>query len=135
MKCGHKCQRRLFCLPEKLCIREPSRSRYYAFSRPRTLLHTTQKLNSNKIFSTKNFNMSDSMYAPTQLPGLIFCKQILINCRRKGLGEQAGEKLTPQSQKSTGQVVSENVSSTSDKIAGAVQPSKALSSQSQASSY
>ena len=47
-------------------------------------------------------------------------------CRRKGFGEQVQEKVTPQSQKSTGQVVSENVSGFGDKIAGAVQPSKSL---------
>ena len=42
---------------------------------------------------------------------------------RKGLGEQVGEKVTPQSQKSTGQVASENVSGLGDKVASAVQPS------------
>lgn len=43
---------------------------------------------------------------------------------RKGLGEQASEKVTPQSQKSTFQVASENVTGAGDKIKGAVQPSK-----------
>jgi hypothetical protein len=43
---------------------------------------------------------------------------------RKGFGEQAQEKLTPQSQKSTGDVISENVSGAADKVAGTVQPSK-----------
>jgi hypothetical protein len=46
--------------------------------------------------------------------------------RRKGFGEQVQEKVTPQSQKSTGQVVSENVTGFGDKISGAVQPSKLL---------
>ncbi|KAL6710789.1 hypothetical protein ACN47E_007846 [Coniothyrium glycines] len=41
---------------------------------------------------------------------------------RKGLGEQASEKLTPDSQKSTGQKASESVSGIGDKIAGSVQP-------------
>lgn len=43
---------------------------------------------------------------------------------RKGLGEQVGEKVTPQSQKSTGTVLSENVSGAADKAAGAFQPSE-----------
>lgn len=41
---------------------------------------------------------------------------------RKGLGEQASEKITPDSQKSTTQKASENVSGFGDKVAGAVQP-------------
>ncbi|KAL1792940.1 hypothetical protein ACET3X_009447 [Alternaria dauci] len=41
---------------------------------------------------------------------------------RKGLGEQASEKITPDSQKSTTQKASENVSGLGDRIAGAVQP-------------
>jgi len=41
---------------------------------------------------------------------------------RKGLGEQVGEKVTPQSQKSYTQVASENISGAADKVAGAVQP-------------
>ena len=41
---------------------------------------------------------------------------------RKGLGEQAQEKLTPQSQKSTTDKATENVSGIGDKIAGSVQP-------------
>ncbi|KAH6710879.1 putative 12 kDa heat shock protein [Leptodontidium sp. 2 PMI_412] len=42
---------------------------------------------------------------------------------RKGLGEQVQEKVTPQSQKSTGQVIGENLTGAGDKLAGAVQPS------------
>ncbi|KAF1830469.1 hypothetical protein BDW02DRAFT_572998 [Decorospora gaudefroyi] len=41
---------------------------------------------------------------------------------RKGLGEQASEKVTPDSQKSTSQKASENVTGAGDRIAGAVQP-------------
>ncbi|KAI8934926.1 hypothetical protein NX059_008595 [Plenodomus lindquistii] len=41
---------------------------------------------------------------------------------RKGLGEQASEKITPDSQKSTTQKASENVSGLGDKVAGSVQP-------------
>ncbi|KAF3008665.1 hypothetical protein E8E13_008977 [Curvularia kusanoi] len=41
---------------------------------------------------------------------------------RKGLGEQASEKLTPDSQKSTTDKIGENVSGAGDRIAGAVQP-------------
>ena len=41
---------------------------------------------------------------------------------RKGLGDQAAEKLTPDSQKSTGQKASENVTGLGDKVASAVQP-------------
>ncbi|KAL1601047.1 hypothetical protein SLS59_005716 [Nothophoma quercina] len=41
---------------------------------------------------------------------------------RKGLGEQASEKITPDSQKSTTDKISENVSGAGDRVAGAVQP-------------
>ncbi|CAG5156582.1 uncharacterized protein ALTATR162_LOCUS4379 [Alternaria atra] len=41
---------------------------------------------------------------------------------RKGLGEQASEKITPDSQKSTTQKASEGLSGAGDRIAGAVQP-------------
>ncbi|KAG9205335.1 hypothetical protein G6514_008914 [Epicoccum nigrum] len=41
---------------------------------------------------------------------------------RKGLGEQASEKLTPDSQKSTTDKIGENVSGAADKVAGSVQP-------------
>ncbi|KAH8708619.1 heat shock protein 9/12-domain-containing protein [Phaeosphaeriaceae sp. PMI808] len=41
---------------------------------------------------------------------------------RKGLGEQAKEKVTPDSQKSTLDKVGENVSGLGDKAASAVQP-------------
>ncbi|KAH3942122.1 hypothetical protein HBH53_191600 [Parastagonospora nodorum] len=41
---------------------------------------------------------------------------------RKGLGEQAQEKITPDSQKSTGQKASEGASGLGDKVASAVQP-------------
>jgi len=42
---------------------------------------------------------------------------------RKGFGEQAQEKITPDSQKTYGQTISENVTGAGDKIAAAVQPS------------
>ncbi|KAL5114092.1 hypothetical protein ACEQ8H_008024 [Pleosporales sp. CAS-2024a] len=41
---------------------------------------------------------------------------------RKGLGDQVSEKITPDSQKSTGQKASENVTGFGDKIAGSLQP-------------
>ncbi|KAJ4991106.1 hypothetical protein SVAN01_03456 [Stagonosporopsis vannaccii] len=41
---------------------------------------------------------------------------------RKGLGEQASEKITPDSQKSTTDKISENVSGAGDRVASAVQP-------------
>ena len=41
---------------------------------------------------------------------------------RKGLGEQVGEKVTPQSQKSNTQVAKESVTGAADKAASAVQP-------------
>lgn len=47
-----------------------------------------------------------------------------VSLSRKGFGEQAQEKLTPQSQKSTTEVISENVTGAGDKIASAVQPSR-----------
>jgi hypothetical protein len=48
--------------------------------------------------------------------------------RRKGVGEQVSEKVTPDSQKSTLDKASESVSSTADKAAGALQPGKPSSS-------
>ena len=41
---------------------------------------------------------------------------------RKGLGDQAKEKITPDSQKSTTDKATENVSGLGDKIASSVQP-------------
>ncbi|KNG50183.1 chaperone heat shock protein hsp12 [Stemphylium lycopersici] len=41
---------------------------------------------------------------------------------RKGLGEQASEKITPDSQKSTTQKASESLTGAGDRVAGAVQP-------------
>lgn len=41
---------------------------------------------------------------------------------RKGLGEQAQEKMTPDSQKSTTQKASESLTGAGDRVAGAVQP-------------
>ena len=44
--------------------------------------------------------------------------------RRKGVTEQAQEKMTPDSQKSTMDKASENVTGVGDKIAGSAQPRK-----------
>lgn len=41
---------------------------------------------------------------------------------RKGLGEQAQEKITPDSQKSTLEQAKEGVTSLGDRAAGAIQP-------------
>jgi len=41
---------------------------------------------------------------------------------RKGLGEQVGEKVTPDSQKSYGQIAQEKVTGAADQVAGAIQP-------------
>lgn len=46
---------------------------------------------------------------------------------RKGMGEQAQEKLTPDSQKSTLDKASETATGLSDKAAAAVQPSDSKS--------
>lgn len=43
---------------------------------------------------------------------------------RKGVGEQVAEKFTPDSQKSTGTKIDENISGGADKAASAVQPCK-----------
>lgn len=43
---------------------------------------------------------------------------------RKGLGDQVQEKITPDSQKSTTDKVSESASGLYDRAAGAVQPGK-----------
>ena len=48
----------------------------------------------------------------------------LTSDRRKGLGEQIGEKAKPESQKPYTEVASENLSGAADKIAGAVQPGR-----------
>lgn len=45
-------------------------------------------------------------------------------CRRKDLGQQAQEKLNPDSNKSGLDKASESVSSTGDKVAGSLQPGK-----------
>ncbi len=50
----------------------------------------------------------------------------LVTCRRKGLGEQVGEKMTPDSSKSTTDKISENVSGTVDKGMEKVQPGQSL---------
>lgn len=46
----------------------------------------------------------------------------LVTHRRKGLGEQLGEKVTPDSSKSTTDKVTENVSGTVDKGMEKMQP-------------
>jgi hypothetical protein len=46
--------------------------------------------------------------------------------RRKGLGEQASEKLTPDSQKSTLDKATEGVTGLGDRAAAAVQPGSYL---------
>lgn len=43
---------------------------------------------------------------------------------RKGLGEQAQEKITPDSQKSTLDKAGESLSGAGDRVAGAVQPGR-----------
>lgn len=47
---------------------------------------------------------------------------MLTRCSRKGLGEQAKEKVTPDSQKSTLDKATESVTGLGDKAASAVQP-------------
>lgn len=49
---------------------------------------------------------------------------LALNHRRKSVGDQIGQKITPDSQKTTYDKVAENVSGTADKVAGAVQPRK-----------
>ncbi|APA11571.1 predicted protein [Sclerotinia sclerotiorum 1980 UF-70] len=51
---------------------------------------------------------------------------------RKGVGEQVSEKITPDSQKSTTDKLSENISGGADKAASAVQPSDQKSTTQQA---
>ncbi|KAG4437719.1 hypothetical protein IFR05_006802 [Cadophora sp. M221] len=46
----------------------------------------------------------------------------MSDAARKGLGEQVQEKITPQSQKSTGQVIGENLTGAGDNIAATLQP-------------
>ena len=46
---------------------------------------------------------------------------------RKGLGDQASEKITPDSQKSTTTKIGENLSGGADKAASAIQPSDSKS--------
>jgi hypothetical protein len=52
----------------------------------------------------------------------MFLVHKLIRCSRKGLGEQASEKVTPDSQKSTAQQAKEGVTGLGDRAASAVQP-------------
>jgi hypothetical protein len=42
--------------------------------------------------------------------------------RRKDLGEQVQEKITPNSQKTISEKIVENVSGAYDKVAGSIQP-------------
>lgn len=49
---------------------------------------------------------------------------MLTLLRRKSVTEQAQEKVTPDSQKSTMDKASENVTGVGDKIAGSAQPRK-----------
>lgn len=60
------------------------------------------------------------------LPPSITHDQRLTLSRRKGLGDQASEKVTPDSQKSYTQQASETATGLGDKVAGAVQPGKEL---------
>jgi len=92
----------LLCLPGETLYKKASLLQILPSFLTKNIASSNTNTQLKQNFPPKTINMSDNM--------------------RKGLGEQAGEKLTPQSQKSTGQVISENVSSTGDKIAGAVQP-------------
>lgn len=47
----------------------------------------------------------------------------LGRCRRKSVGDQVSQTITPSSQKSTLDRASESATSAGDKVAGAVQPS------------
>ena len=50
-------------------------------------------------------------------------KLMLASCRRKSVGDQVSQTITPDSQKSTLDKASESATSAGDKVAGAVQPS------------
>merc|ERR1711964_324739 len=68
-------------------------------------------------------NLPQSTAYQTHFKQLNLKSIIMSDAARKGFGEQAQEKLTPQSQKSTGQVIGENLTGAGDKVAAAVQPS------------
>ncbi len=53
-------------------------------------------------------------------------KHVLISSRRKGFGEQAKEKVTPDSQKTYAQKASETATGVVDNVAATIQPSMAL---------
>merc|ERR1711900_108640 len=75
------------------------------------------------ITPSHDLNLPQSTAYQTHFKQLNLKSIIMSDAARKGFGEQAQEKLTPQSQKSTGQVIGENLTSAGDKVAAAIQPS------------
>merc|ERR1711939_821211 len=75
------------------------------------------------ITPSHDLNLPQSTAYQTHFKQLNLKSIIMSDAARKGFGEQAQEKLTPQSQKSTGQVIGENLTGAGDKVAAAVQPS------------
>merc|ERR1712098_854122 len=75
------------------------------------------------ITPSHDLNLPQSTAYQTHFKQLNLKSIIMSDAARKGFGEQAQEKLTPQSQKSTGQVIGENLTGAGDKFAAAVQPS------------
>merc|ERR1711964_952350 len=75
------------------------------------------------ITPSHDLNLPQSTAYQTHFKQLDLKSIIMSDAARKGFGEQAQEKLTPQSQKSIGQVIGENLTGAGDKVAAAVQPS------------
>lgn len=71
--------------------------------------------------------MSDLLFVRSSSHSCNANQQPLTDYRRKDLGEQAKEKITPDSQKSTLDKASESVTGAGDKLASAVQPGKLVS--------
>merc|ERR1712000_621406 len=61
------------------------------------------------ITPSHDLNLPQSTAYQTHFKQLNLKSIIMSDAARKGFGEQAQEKLTPQSQKSTGQVIGENL--------------------------
>merc|ERR1711974_292066 len=69
-------------------------------------------LNSNQLNYNYHFQPSTNQPPTTNMSDNL----------RKGLGEQASEKMTPDSQKSTTEKASESLTGAGDRVAGMVQP-------------
>lgn len=110
--------------PPSSYIRTFSLPRLFSISSKNTI-HQTKSNFINNSQTQINHHVRLHVRPPQRY---LLLSQLLTFSRRKGLGEQAQEKITPDSQKSTTDKIGENVSGATDKVAGALQPGKTSSS-------